>query len=181
MSTDTLVRMCAPTLAGMKTGSLFTQEFKDEDELHATLDRYNGILEPKGLKIVSLGLKIKRHLLYLYRPAQLSRDLNDVRSRELLSTLGYCCENCEQCLKRLQGRIGKEKDFPHEVGFFLGYPYCDVKGFMEHRKCLAVGPWKVFENKDETCALFEKYRCCQRIYDGCVRKGMSLSQLIVKI
>ena len=180
MSTDTLVRMCAPTLAGMKTGSLFSQEFADKEELHLSLEKYNQILEPKGLKMISLGRKRKRYLLYVYRPYRLWKDLNRDDSRSLLHELGYCTENCEQCLRKLKDKIENENDFPHEVGLFLGYPFCDVKGFIEHRECLHVGLWKVFDHKEETCALFEKYQRCNRIYDRCFAQGTSLKRLIVE-
>lgn len=180
MSTDTIVRMCAPTLAGMKTGSLFSQEFSDKEELALSLEEYNRVMEPKGLKMISLGQKRNRYLLYVYRPSRLLKDLNQDDSKNLLSELGYCAENCDMCLHQLRNKIETENDFPHEVGLFLGYPYCDVKGFMEHRECLHIGYWKVFDHKEETCALFEKYKRCQEIYGRCYANGIPLKRLIVE-
>lgn len=180
MSTDTIVRMCAPTLAGMKTGSLFSQDFSGKEELCLCLHMYNEVLEPKGLKMISSGFNEKRYLLYVYRPSRLERDLNQKNCRDLLKELGYCVENCEQCLNKLKDKIEKEKDFPHEVGLFLGYPYCDVKGFMDHKECLHIGMWKVFDNKEETCALFEKYKRCYEIYDKCYAEGTPFERLIVE-
>lgn len=39
MSEEMLVRHCAPTLAGLKTGNLFSCEFEDEEAMRFSLRR----------------------------------------------------------------------------------------------------------------------------------------------
>lgn len=47
MSEEMLVRHCAPTLAGLKTGNLFSCEFEDEEAMRFSLCRWNRILGKK--------------------------------------------------------------------------------------------------------------------------------------
>lgn len=72
-------------------------------------------------------------------------------------------------------------EFPHEIGFFLGYPYEDVIGFIENRgqNYLEVGPWKVYANQNQARRTFARYRRCARIYARAYRSGQSLRRLAV--
>ena len=76
MSDETLVRFGSPTLAGLKTGSLFTCEYNDLQELSGQLRDMNRKLVPKGLRLLPLRRSEKRVLLYLYRPDRLEKDLS---------------------------------------------------------------------------------------------------------
>lgn len=49
---------------------------------------------------------------------------------------------------RTQKRLNT-KNFPHEIGIFLGYPLDDVIGFIEHKPYYLVGDWKVYQNVNE--------------------------------
>ena len=40
MSEDIIVRYCAPTLAGIKTGNMFSCPFVDEDEMRDSVRRW---------------------------------------------------------------------------------------------------------------------------------------------
>lgn len=51
-----------------------------------------------------------------------------------------------------------EGEFPHEIGLFLGYPLCDVRGFIEDARggvCLGCGYWKVYGEVEEREKLFK--------------------------
>ncbi len=45
-----------------------------------------------------LRLENGHALLYLYRPAELRRDLQNGLAREILSSAGYRCGSCEGCV-----------------------------------------------------------------------------------
>ena len=64
----------------------------------------------------------------------------------ILKRYGYTCERSDRCVAELVIRMREQKEFPHEVGLFLGYPPEDVHGFIENRaqcaKC--IGAWKVY-------------------------------------
>ena len=74
MCEELLVEQCAPTMAGLKTGSLFTCPKEDRAELLAGIRALNARLVPKGLRILPVKTVGDRELLYLYRPARLRRE-----------------------------------------------------------------------------------------------------------
>ena len=77
MSEEILIRQGAPTLAGIKTGSLFPCPCDDREALLTDVRRLNRQLVPKGLCLLPIRFKDGQALLYLYRPAVLHRDLQD--------------------------------------------------------------------------------------------------------
>lgn len=66
MSEDMIVRHCSPTLAGLKTGNMFSCWFSDVTEMRDTLRRLNHLLGKKGLRIVPLRFKKNQALVYVY-------------------------------------------------------------------------------------------------------------------
>ena len=54
MSEYQIIRFCAPTLAGLKTASLFCCDAPDEAELLGQLRHWNTSLAPKGLRMLPL-------------------------------------------------------------------------------------------------------------------------------
>ena len=105
MSEENVVRLCAPTLAGIKTGSLFPCPYECRETLLTEIRRYNQVLVPKGLCLLPLRFTEKSALLYLYRPCDLERDLQDRLATEILQHAGYACTGSEQCLMQLIERL----------------------------------------------------------------------------
>ena len=89
MSDDYLVRHCAPTLAGIKTGSIFTCPYESKDALLHMVRGLNKRLASKGLRILPLRLSEKKALIYIFRPKCLSKDLSDAVARDVLIQHGY--------------------------------------------------------------------------------------------
>ncbi|MBQ9625085.1 MAG: DUF3793 family protein [Clostridia bacterium] len=182
MIDETVVRLCAPTLAGIKTGSLFAYHYKSETALQEEINTLNKRLENKGLRFIILRLNSGRALIYLYRPKKLQRDLKNSLAITLLKNAGYPTESCEKCIEQLIKRLSL-KGFPHEIGLFLSYPPEDVKGFIEKKaadyKC--VGCWKVYGDEKKAKAVFEKYKTCTDIYCQRRRRGKCLEELAVAI
>ena len=133
MSEERLIRQCAPTLAGIKTGSLFPCPYETREELMADVRAFNRRFAARGLCLLPLRLENGHALLYLYRPAELRRDLQNGLAREILSSAGYRCGSCEGCVTDLVRRLRGSAEFPHEIGLFLSYPPEDVRGFIENR------------------------------------------------
>lgn len=190
MSEDLIVRHCAPTLAGLKTGNMFRASFADEGELDAELERLNLILTEKGLRITALRIDCQvncgkcgiRALMYIYRPGQLQSDLDEEEAKAILSAFGYEDGDHEICIRRLTDRICECEDFPHEVGLFLGYPPEDVKGFIElgGRQSKASGYWKVYGDVDRAQKQFERFSKCTGVYLKCLERGLPFTKLAVK-
>ncbi len=183
MSEETLVRHCSPTLAGIKTGSLFGCCFSSREELVSELRRFNAMLCGKGLRVVSLQYKNGRALIYIYRPAQLSRDLGGELSCELLKSHGYSCGSCERCISELVTRLKNSDEFPHEIGLFLGYPPEDVSGFIEHKAqgCKCVGTWKVYGDEAKAERTFARYKKCTELYLRQLHRGFPITKLAVSV
>ena len=181
MSDEMIVLHCSPTLAGMKTGSLFPCSFEDEAVMRESLRRWNQLLGKKGLRVLPLRYQNKRALIYLYRPSQLSRDLTDDTACKLLQERGYCTGSPERCILQLMKRLGEGDEFPHEIGLFLGYPPEDVSGFIENKACgcKCVGCWKVYGDAEAAKKTFAKYKKCTDIYCAQLAGGRSIERLTV--
>ena len=183
MSEEILIRQGAPTLAGIKTGSLFPCPCDDREALLTDVRRLNRQLVPKGLCLLPIRFKDGQALLYLYRPSELRKDLKDHLAGMLLAEAGYPDKGSEQCVAYLARRFRSGGEFPHEVGLFLSYPPQDVLGFIENRavnyKC--AGLWKVYGDVEQAQRLFARYRKCTDIYCELWRAGSGIGQLAVAV
>lgn len=177
-----LVRHCAPTLAGIKTGSLFSFRSLPWELLRQELCRLNNILSDKGLRILPLKKQGDNVLIYLYRPDRLKEDMERSGVCSLLSAYGYCCHDAHRCVLRLMERLSQGKDFPHEIGLFLGYPPEDVWGFILHGADSAKyrGLWKVYGDEDKARRVFACYKNCTDIYLRRFARNGNIAELAVK-
>lgn len=181
MSEEYLVWQTAPTLAGIKTGSLFPCQYDSCEELKREIRAVNRAVGRKGLRLIPLRWREKQVLLYLYRPERLRADLAAPGAVEILKSEGY--DDCreDRCLCELTRRLRCFADFPHEIGLFLSYPPEDVRGFITHRghesKC--AGCWKVYGDAERAQKIFRAYKRCTERY--CKRKaaGTPLERLAV--
>ena len=178
MSEDLIVRHCAPTLAGLKTGNLFSCSYRDSEEVLGFLRRWNTILKEKGIRLLPLRLKNGKALIYVYRPSQLDKDFRDDGVCELLTQQGYCADNCQHCVVRLIHKLRESAEFPHEIGLFLGYPSEDVKGFIENKAACAkcVGCWKVYGDAEKAQKQFECFKKCTKVYQKQYANGRPLQE-----
>lgn len=190
-----VVEQCAPTLAGMKTGNLFSYFFTSSAEALGELEDINKKLNARGVIAEPLLWKEGRVLVYVYRRSMLEKDLRKKQVKDILEHFGYeyysgmtGFENqtvmrdiCDVCLDRLKSRLEACDVFPHEIGVFLGYPASDVIGFINHKgeNCKASGLWKVYDNECETLKLFEKLKKCTGIYLKLFAQGRSITQMTV--
>ena len=183
MSNDLLVQCCAPTLAGLKTGSLFSCPCPDRKELTAQIRQLNRQLRERGLMILPLRYSQKRALVYLFRPLALQRDLKNSTARAILDGAGYGGLSSDQCLLRLIRRLRESGDFPHEIGLFLSYPPEDVKAFIDNKaqNYKFIGCWKVYGDEAAARKTFERYKKCTDSYCRLYRAGFSLGQLAVTV
>ena len=181
MSEEMVVRQCAPTLAGIKAGSLFPCPCTDRDALLDEVRQLNRRLSPKGLCLLPIRFKDGQALLYLYRPAVLHRDLQDGLAQRILTQAGYACGGCGRCVAQLIRRFRESGEFPHEVGLFLSYPPEDVQGFIDHRACdfKCAGLWKVYSDEERAQRLFTRFKRCTEDYCARWQAGSDIGQLAV--
>ena len=181
MSDEIVVRHCSPTLAGLKTGSLFSCRYGSEQELMRDIRSMNRMLVPKGLRVLSLCYRQGRALIYLYRPNRLGRDLTAPVAAHLLEGLGYPWGDPDLCVVKLMQQLKSQDEFPHEIGLFLGYPPDDVEGFIHYgpKRSICVGDWRVYGNVEQAQRLFEQYRACTLAYQDQLSHGKTVEQLAV--
>ena len=165
MPEELLLRHCSPTLAGLKTGSLFSCAYPCEEDLRRDVRAWNQRMVPKGLRVLPLRYQDGRGLIYVYRPSRLDGDLSDPMAAQLLSERGYPCENADRCVRQLMTRLNENEDFPHEIGLFLGYPPVDVFGFIHvgPKGCKCVGDWKVYGDEQQAKKKFAQYRTVEQL------------------
>ena len=179
MSEELIVRHCSPTLAGLKTGSLFSCPSASPDEMRNSLRDLNIRLAPKGIRVLPVKNDGERMLIYIYRPGRLARDLGDGEAAQILCEKGYPCGCPGKCIMKLIERL-RGNEFPHEIGLFLGYPPEDVKGFMtDPCACKCSGCWKVYGDREAAEKRFALYRKCTGVYCGQWRKGRPIERLAV--
>ena len=172
MSEELIVRHCAPTLANLKTGSLFVCPITDRPSFFSSLRSLNELLVPKGLRALPLRIREYSALVYLYRPSRLKKDLEDPAAIKILQDHGYC-------LPKLIERVRASEEFPHEIGLFLGYPPEDVQGFLDHRPCKCSGCWKVYGDENKAKKTFDLYKKCERVYCHQLARGIDIKRLTV--
>ena len=182
MPEQVVIEHCSPTLAGIKTGNLFSVRTDKKENIIEEVRELNDTLREKGLRVVPLKRTSDFALIYIYRPGDLDRDLNDPGAKRILKRKGYDCIGSGYCIAQLAKRFSKCREFPHEIGLFLGYPPSDVEGFMND-PCNGVkcsGCWKAYSDPEKAKRTFKMYKKCTEIYRDLNRKGRSLVQLTVK-
>ena len=161
MCEELLVEQCAPTMAGLKTGSLFSCPKEDRAELLRSIRSLNARLVPRGLRILPVKTVGDRELIYLYRPARLRRDLEDALATELLAERCYPAGGADRCVAELVRRL---KNHGYSVYYLSNIPE-DVLALLKERGVLdrfdgGVASCEVHINKPDPRiyqALLDKY------------------------
>ncbi len=179
-----LVEQCAPTLAGVKPSNLFSFQSDNGNEVRETVSEWNRKLRPYGLSICILRQhsKASSFLIYIYRIAWLDCIISEQTNRCFLEQSGYILsEDFSMILQQLCDRLRMERQFPHEIGIFLGYPLCDVIGFIENKgmNFTCSGYWKSYSDPKAAQKCYERYRRCFSIYKRMFENGAPISRLIV--
>ncbi len=163
-------------------------------------------LEPSGVRLSVLVWRPCGALVYAYRPLELKRYLSAPTVRAALNAEGYATDDLLGCIVHLASRItaaskqvaenactgkrcalnGNEEctgtctfEFPHEIGYFLGYPPEDVHEFIvqQGQNYKALGAWKVYGDVEKALDTFERYRRCTESFITIYQQGHSLGQL----
>jgi hypothetical protein len=171
-----LARYGAPVLLGKKPAALFALSrgaaaLMDAAPGDSTLEDpvpAGTAWPPAGRdrpRFLNLARPGRNPLVFVFRPPLLERTLEDPRIRRALRGFGYPVSEGPGALLRCLGRrLRESREFPHEIGFFLGYPPRDVLGFICHRgaHCKLRGPWMVYGDVERAAALFREYAGCRR-------------------
>ena len=163
----------APALCGIKASNLINVDYSDDlfkeiEELNKKFTNFRFFILKKDKNKV---------LILIYRKRVLEIELNRNSNKEFLKELGYDVSSIDSMLLCLKERIAYD-DFPHEIGVFLGYDLSDIKSFIENKKCLYTGYWKVYSNLDEKLELFSKYTRCKNCVIKMIDKGFPIENFM---
>ena len=111
-----LIDCCAPTLASLKSGSLFNCKCPEGACIEDVVDRWNAGFSELGITMCILRRTEMTALIYVYRNTSLARTLKDPEVQAFLGAYGYescsCCDGCStaecsitSCLEHLRSRI----------------------------------------------------------------------------
>ena len=178
-----LVRQCAPTLAGMKPGSIFCFNHSPLEVSRQKVCQWNKQLAPFGLTVQILLERPSSSsvIVFVYRHNRLEQMLSDDAYQSFLAQAGYERTNLDGLLEQLSYRLRTQPEFPHEIGVFLGYPLRDVIGFIENhgRNFTCCGFWKSYGDPAEMQVCFACYRRCIQTYVAMFEQGIPLERLAV--
>ena len=178
-----LVRQCAPTLAGMKPGSIFCFNHSPLEVSRQKVCQWNKQLAPFGLTVQILLERpgSSSVIVFVYRHDRLEQMLSDDAYQSFLAEAGYERTNLDGLLEQLSYRLRTQPEFPHEIGVFLGYPLRDVIGFIENhgRNFTCCGFWKSYGDPAEMQVCFACYRRCIQTYVAMFEQGIPLERLAV--
>ena len=178
-----LVRQCAPTLAGMKPGSIFCFNHSSLEASRQKVYQWNERLTPLGLTVQILLERPSSGsvIVFVYRHDRLEQMLSDDAYQRFLTQAGYAETNLDSLLEQLACRLRTQTEFPHEIGIFLGYPLQDVIGFIENhgRNFTCCGFWKSYGDPAEMQVCFACYRRCIQTYVAMFEQGVPIERLAV--
>lgn len=196
-----------PGVYADQDGSSVTAAIEDRRaRLLNVIARCNHELNPFGIHLSVLVWRPCGALVYAYRPKSLATCFADPRVQTALASEGYDTSNLSTCLVHLASRITLASnnaaecacsqtrcaldqqaccsndctcEFPHEIGYFLGYPYEDVREFIaQHGENYKIfGAWKVYTNVEQALVTFDAYRACTQYFTFVYQQGCSLAQL----
>ena len=154
-----LARCIAPTLRNVKPSSLVSlpQELKID----------NIRLAAKNLEMILLYKLKDSQVVFIFNRKMLNNTIDNDKVLELLKSYSYPQDfelgiYLEHLKKRLIDFKENKSGYPHEIGAFLGYPYQDVRDFIERKKaCCFSGYWKVFNDPQKALKTMQDYAHAQ--------------------
>lgn len=201
-----ILSWCSPTLAGVKPASTFSfmryhcvertpdgrqimAELRD-DVLDAVLRRINAATEPKGVRVEVFARRKGSTMMYVHRPGLFDEFIGVEPVATMLEIEGYDVRDARACLLRLRDRIvsfdrcprdgyGRDR-YPHEIGFFLGYPLNDVLAFVRQRQrgVLLRGCWNVYGDVAHAQSTFNMYDTLTGLRVARYEEGISFAELV---
>lgn len=168
---------CTPALAGIKSSNIVSCSKKKFKNIFDEIKRLNNELNKNGIFFEILRENDENVLVMVYRKKNLIEYMQKDDIMCFMKLMGYPqFFSVDTYIEFLKERLNSG-DFPHEIGAFLGYPLCDICGFMNHEQCLLVGYWKVYRNAEYAKMMFKRYNICRCAVLERLANGRKLSQI----
>ena len=167
---------CAPVFAGLKMSNLLIVAKED-------ICKVRQILKSAVISWHVVSMWKEKATILLYREEELKQYLNSEAVYTRLQGMGYegsLESKLERFSQRYQAYQAGQTDFPHEMGFLLGYPVEDVEGFIRNggENSLYTGDWKVYDNLTEKLQLFSKFEVARESLLGMVSAGTGIVEIM---
>lgn len=180
------VEQCAPTLAGVKPANLFRFQSFEPEETRDRILFWNEQLSEKGtfVRLLKECSKTNSYLIIVYRKNWISQIFSQKGVQDFLIQYDYLVsDDCDSLLDQLSFRLCMDQEFPHEVGIFLGYPLCDVIGFIQNKgkNYSCRGCWKAYEDPTAAKKYFRTLKECTAVYKSMYENGTPITQLAVPV
>lgn len=172
-----LALQCAPLIAGLKISNLLITQ-------NSNVWKVKQVLGNTAISCSVLLSTEKKTTLLLYREEELKASLRQPEVRTFLEGMGYGDKDFPEMISafrlRYRSYIWGEREFPHEMGVFLGYPIEDVEGFIRHsgKNYLYAGYWKVYADMPAKIQLFHKFEYAKETLIRLLSKGISMVEII---
>lgn len=161
-----LMLECSEVLAGIKPANLVSLVNRTRDcgrNLYQLWNAHHKVISARlgDICFKVLQTRDRALLLFCYQPEQLERQLSHRGIRVMLAKAGYDISlDSAALLAELCVRIEKSGSFPHEIGFFIGYPTKDVAAFMGmvNLPFSCQGPWKIYGEPGQSLCLADSFR-----------------------
>ena len=168
---------CAPLLAGLKPSNLLMLRERE-------VSYVKWMLKQAGISYFIVAQEQGKAAALLYNKGELQRYLVQDQVAKGLKKMGYRELALGKVLyvfrRHYEAFLRGETDFPHEMGFLLGYPVEDVEGFIrnEGQNCLYTGDWKVYDNLTEKLTLFGKFEAARESLLKMISGGMGILDIM---
>lgn len=171
---------CAPVLVGIKPSNLLIVK-------HPICEKVKKEILEVEANYRLLYSSENRYIYLVYRKRALEALLKKPLTIAYLSGFSYeefdLANGIEKSIAhlsfRLQTALDNKKDFPHEIGVFMGYPIDDILDFVKNsgRNYEVSGYWKVYHKKEVAIRVFKQYDLARAAAVRHIRNGGHLNQL----
>ena len=163
----------SPAICGIKPSNLICIDY--DESIYNEIEELNHNYPKLCFKV--LKKNDSKVLILVYRKNVFEDALLNEDNINYLENLGYDTSSIDNMLEDLKNRLNEE-EFPHEIGIFLGYDLDDIKSFIEGKKCIYVGYWKVYSKLNEKMKIFNKYTKCRNTVINLINKGFPIENFM---
>ncbi|TGE38239.1 DUF3793 family protein [Desulfosporosinus fructosivorans] len=155
-----LLDLIGATMVGVKPAELLNIPVNEGGTKNLALEELRVyFLRDKNIKLREIKTQNGRVQVLFYHSTSLDNALCNKVNLKFLRGLGYPQQySVEGYVNYLVTRLNK-KDFPHEIGLFLGYPLKDVLGYIGHPslKLVKINGWKIYGNDKLSNKRYESF------------------------
>ena len=154
-----LIEVLGPVILGSKPSEILNISSKDNDKDSKLNDIKSFFSNCTRLSYEIINIPDGGIRLVFINKSALSNVLNNKKCLNFLKFIGYPSNyDLDEYINILIDKLNS-KDFPHEIGIFLGYPLKDVVGFMGYGKYkfCKTRYWRVYGDESISDDVYNKF------------------------